>query len=72
VIAQLEMQMREAAKKFEFERAAGLRDKIRALQQRDLGGLFAGVDSLEQPATAPAAAAATEGDKSLENEKKAV
>jgi len=68
VIAQLEMQMREAAKKFEFERAAGLRDKIRALQQRDLGGLFAGVDSLEQPATA----AATEGDKSLENEKKAV
>jgi len=69
VIAQLETQMREAAKKFEFERAAGLRDKIRALQQRDLGGLFAGVDSLEQP---PAAAPATEGDKSLENEKKAV
>ena len=55
VIAQLETQMREAAKKFEFERAAGLRDKIRALQQRDLGGLFAGVDAPEQPqpATAP-------------------
>ncbi len=52
VIAQLETQMREAAKKFEFERAAGLRDKIRALQQRDLGGLFAGVDAPEQPATA--------------------
>ena len=50
VIAQLETQMREAAKKFEFERAAGLRDKIRALQQRDLGGLFAGVDALEQAA----------------------
>ena len=49
VIAQLETQMREAAKKFEFERAAGLRDKIRALQQRDLGGLFAGVDAPEQP-----------------------
>ncbi len=74
VIAQLETQMREAAKKFEFERAAGLRDKIRALQQRDLGGLFAGVDALEQPqsATAPATAPAAAGDKSLENEKKAV
>ena len=29
--------MREAAKKFEFERAASLRDKIRSLKQRDLG-----------------------------------
>jgi excinuclease ABC subunit B len=55
VIAQLETQMREAAKKFEFERAAGLRDKIRALQQRDLGGLFAGVDAPEQPEPEPAA-----------------
>src|SRR5579872_153665 len=64
VIAQLETQMREAAKKFEFERAAGLRDKIRALQQRDLGGLFAGVDAPEQPQPA--------GDKSLESEKRAV
>jgi excinuclease ABC subunit B len=36
VIAQLEAQMREAAKKFEFERAAALRDRIRALKQRDL------------------------------------
>ena len=36
-IAQLETQMREAAKKFEFERAAALRDRIRALQQRELG-----------------------------------
>ena len=66
----LETQMREAAKKFEFERAAGLRDQIRALQQRDLGGLFAGVDAPEQPQ--PATAPATEGDKSLENERKAV
>ena len=41
VIAQLEAQMREAAKKFEFERAAQLRDRIRALKQRDLGALFA-------------------------------
>ncbi|HEV2205138.1 MAG TPA: excinuclease ABC subunit UvrB, partial [Candidatus Acidoferrales bacterium] len=37
VIAQLEAQMREAAKKFEFERAAALRDRIRDLRQRDLG-----------------------------------
>ena len=54
VIAQLENQMREAAKKFEFERAAGLRDRIRALQQRELGGLFT---LLAMPA-APAAPAA--------------
>jgi excinuclease ABC subunit B len=52
VIAQLETQMREAAKKFEFERAAGLRDRIRALQQRELGGLFAAVDAAAQPQTA--------------------
>src|SRR6201993_1236272 len=61
VIAQLETQMREAAKKFEFERAAGLRDRIRALQQRELGGLFAVVDALAQvqpqPEGTPAAAA---------------
>jgi len=37
---QLEGQMREAAKKFEFEKAAQLRDRIRALKQRDLSGLF--------------------------------
>ncbi|HEY6444351.1 MAG TPA: excinuclease ABC subunit UvrB, partial [Candidatus Acidoferrales bacterium] len=36
-IVQLETQMREAAKHFEFERAAALRDRIRALKQRDLG-----------------------------------
>jgi excinuclease ABC subunit B len=40
VITQLEMQMREAAKKFEFERAAALRDRVRALKQRDLGGFL--------------------------------
>jgi excinuclease ABC subunit B len=62
VIAQLENQMREAAKKFEFERAAGLRDRIRALQQRELGGLFAALDvgpvdpQPSGPATPPAAA----------------
>ena len=40
VVAQLETQMREAAKKFEFERAAALRDRLRALKQRDLEALF--------------------------------
>src|SRR5271156_4096542 len=40
-ITQLETQMRAAAKNFEFERAASLRDKIRALKQRDLGEIFA-------------------------------
>jgi excinuclease ABC subunit B len=39
-IATLESQMREAAKKFEFERAASLRDRIRSLKQRDLASLL--------------------------------
>jgi excinuclease ABC subunit B len=54
VIAQLEIQMREAAKKFEFERAAGLRDRIRALQQRELGGLFTLLALPDSAAAAPA------------------
>ena len=33
--------MREAAKKFEFEKAAQLRDRIRSLKQQDLTGMFA-------------------------------
>jgi excinuclease ABC subunit B len=41
MLQQLETQMREAAKKFEFERAAQLRDRIRSLKQRDMTGLFA-------------------------------
>ena len=41
VISQLESQMREAAKKFEFERAAQLRDRIKELKQRDISGIFA-------------------------------
>jgi excinuclease ABC subunit B len=49
MLQQLEMQMREAAKKFEFEKAAQLRDRIRALKQKDMAGLF----SME-PAPAPA------------------
>ena len=40
VITQMEAQMREAARKFEFERAAALRDRIRVLKQRDLAGFF--------------------------------
>ncbi len=45
----LETQMREAAKKFEFEKAAQLRDRIRALKQRDLAGMY----SKDVPATPP-------------------
>jgi len=48
-IAQLEVQMRQAAKNFEFEHAAALRDRIRALKQRDLGLLA----SAEAPAIMP-------------------
>ncbi|PYU18323.1 MAG: excinuclease ABC subunit B [Acidobacteria bacterium] len=55
VIAQLETQMREAAKRFEFERAASLRDRIRGLQQRELGGLFRAVDLTVPPVATPAA-----------------
>ncbi|MGC2528170.1 MAG: excinuclease ABC subunit UvrB [Candidatus Acidiferrum sp.] len=54
MLQQLETQMREAAKKFEFERAAQLRDRIRALKQKDVSGLF----STE---SAPAAAAESAG-----------
>ena len=48
-IAQLELQMRQAAKNFEFEQAAALRDRIRALKQRDLGVIA----SAEAPTSAP-------------------
>jgi len=53
LLQQLESQMREAAKKFEFEKAAQLRDRIRSLKQRDVAGLFS-ID----PAPSPAADAA--------------
>jgi excinuclease ABC subunit B len=49
LLKQLEVQMREAAKKFEFEKAAQLRDRIRSLKQRDLSGLF----STEKAVSAP-------------------
>jgi excinuclease ABC subunit B len=67
-VVQLEAQMREAAKNFEFERAASLRDRIRSLKQRDLGVIAAtelppsvepSPDAAQQPAEASSAAAAT-------------
>ena len=51
LLAQLETQMREAAKKFEFEKAAQFRDRIRSLKQQDLSGVF-GKDSGEPSASA--------------------
>src|ERR1700688_3237576 len=48
MLKQLELQMREAAKKFEFEKAAQLRDRIRSLRQKDLAGLI----NIELPAPA--------------------
>ncbi|HWZ97790.1 MAG TPA: excinuclease ABC subunit UvrB [Candidatus Dormibacteraeota bacterium] len=40
LLKKLEAQMREAAKNFEFEKAAHLRDRIRGLKQMDLKGTF--------------------------------
>ena len=40
LLKKLETQMRDAAKNFDFEKAAQLRDRIRGLKQRDLSGLF--------------------------------
>jgi excinuclease ABC subunit B len=51
LLAQLETQMREAAKKFEFEKAAQFRDRIRSLKQQDVSGVF-GKDSGEPAASA--------------------
>jgi excinuclease UvrABC helicase subunit UvrB len=58
-IAQLEAQMREAAKNFEFERAAGIRDRVRALKQRDLGAIFSSPAANDSPMPTSAAPAAT-------------
>ena len=49
LLQQMEGQMREAAKKFEFEKAAQLRDRIRALKEQDLAGTF-GKETAEKPA----------------------
>ncbi len=64
-LAQLESQMREAAKKFEFERAASIRDRIRLLKQRNLGvvPLF--------ESTAPAGEAATPTSEAVKPESSA-
>jgi excinuclease ABC subunit B len=51
LLQQLETQMREAAKKFEFEKAAQIRDRIRSLKQQDLAGLF-GKETAEGAAAA--------------------
>ena len=51
LIASLEAQMREAAKKFEFEKAAQLRDRIRSIKNQDLAGIF-GRESLAQQSPA--------------------
>ncbi len=51
MLQQLETQMRAAAKKFEFEKAAQLRDRLRSLKQKDLAGLFS-VEATPAPATA--------------------
>jgi excinuclease ABC subunit B len=56
-LTQLESQMREAAKKFEFERAAALRDRIRVLRQRDFAPLFeAAATETPSPPDKPASA----------------
>jgi len=45
LLKKLEGQMRDAAKKFEFEKAAQLRDRIRGLKQMDLKGTFSREDA---------------------------
>jgi excinuclease ABC subunit B len=62
-LAQLETQMREAAKKFEFERAATIRDRIRLLKQRDLGPLFETPASAADAEASPAAEAPPRTEK---------
>ena len=52
LVQSLEKQMREAAKQFEFERAAQFRDRIKALKEKS-AGLRPG-DSTRQPSRAPA------------------
>jgi excinuclease ABC subunit B len=40
-LGELEARMREAARKFEFEKAAQIRDKIKALRARSVEGIEA-------------------------------
>jgi excinuclease ABC subunit B len=60
MLQQLETQMREAAKKFEFERAAQLRDRIRSLKQKDITGLFS-IEQAAAPAAEPDSSTASPG-----------
>jgi len=48
LLGKLEAQMREAAKKFEFEKAAQLRDRIRSIKNQDLAGVFGREPSTQQ------------------------
>jgi excinuclease ABC subunit B len=66
-IEQLEAQMREAAKKFEFERAASLRDRVRSLRQRDLTAIFATASPIEID---PGISGATAGESVIEDDEK--
>ncbi|HMD30302.1 MAG TPA: excinuclease ABC subunit UvrB [Candidatus Acidoferrales bacterium] len=54
-ITQLETQMRDAAAKFEFERAAQIRDRVRALKQKSLSELFSLPADPAAPSVAPPA-----------------
>ena len=38
-IAELEERMRDAARKFEFEKAAQIRDKVKLLRTKDVAGI---------------------------------
>ncbi len=57
-IASLEEKMREAAKQFEFERAAQIRDRVRALKQRviELPATGSGFSTASIPAPSPESA----------------
>ena len=51
LLGKLEVQMREAAKKFEFEKAAQLRDRIRSIKNQDVAGVFGREPSAQQAAS---------------------
>ncbi len=55
-LAELEGQMREAAKRFEFERAAQIRDRIKSLKGRGLYGEAGAAEKQAAGGAAPAAA----------------
>ena len=65
-MAQLEAQMREAAAKFEFERAAQIRDRLRALKQKSLSELFSLPAEPVSPDAAPAPPPATPAESAAE------